>query len=257
MIDIIIEYIKNDPISFTWDVILSIGTGFFLCFMFLKNLKLVFKILISIGLGILSIVFYGLEIRIIYPVILFSIFLMCLFILKTLLKNPETLKSLNKHSGDNSNDITFTMPKEDFVNDLVETILSFSYRRMGAIITIEKNDSLNVYKRKSIKLNAEFSKELLKTIFFPNTALHDGAVIIKGSVIESAAVYYPLSDNPDVPSNLGTRHRAALGISEETDALSIVVSEETGSISYTIDGTITTNVSEEALRDVLNENINY
>ncbi|HHQ0058439.1 TPA: diadenylate cyclase, partial [Listeria monocytogenes] len=107
------------------------------------------------------------------------------------------------------------------------------------------------YIETGIPLNAKISSQLLINIFIPNTPLHDGAVIIKGNEIASAASYLPLSDSPFLSKELGTRHRAALGISEVTDSITIVVSEETGGISLTKGGELFRDVSEEELHKIL------
>ncbi len=255
MFEVLINYVINDPISFTVDILLTGFLGYLLCITFLKKIKTIYKVLITFAFVILCVVLFNLELKVVFYAFVILMCIVCFYLV--FFANLEKVKSSSRKKNNDVTNLVTRIPKDVLVNSLVETITSFSYRKMGAIITFEKHDSLNNYKRRAVKIDADFSKELLRTIFFPNTALHDGAVIIKGSVIECAAAYYPLSDNPDLPSSLGTRHRAALGISEETDAFSIIVSEETGSISYTVDGTITTNISEEVLRDVLNEHILY
>lgn len=145
--------------------------------------------------------------------------------------------------------------QETLISTLMQTVEHLSSRKIGAIITIEKEDSLNTYINKGTKLNSEISFELLTTIFMPGTALHDGAVIIRGKQIMSAAAFYPSTDKNDIPKNFGSRHRAAIGISEVTDAFTIVVSEETGKIAITMDGNLTPNVSLESLRVLLRQNI--
>ena len=152
-----------------------------------------------------------------------------------------------------------TLTDEDAKEKLIDTIIAaasyLSSRRIGAIITIEKTQNLNTYIEKGVKLDAEVTVELLKTIFFPNTALHDGAVIIRGNRIMCAGTFYTPSDKPDINSELGSRHRAAIGISEDSDAFTVIVSEESGKISTTLGGTITQGLSEEALRLSLTNHI--
>ena len=110
-----------------------------------------------------------------------------------------------------------------------------STSRTGAIMTFEKNNSLDDYINKGVKINAPISKELLTTIFYEGTTLHDGAVIIRGNMIVAASVYYIPTVKP-MNGKYGARHRASLGISEVCDAVTVVVSEETGRISLAIDG---------------------
>lgn len=124
-----------------------------------------------------------------------------------------------------------------FVKELDKAIQYMSKRRIGALITIQKETGLEDYIETGIKLDADVTGELLINIFIPNTPLHDGAVIIdRNHRIAVAAAYLPLSDNKMIPKRLGTRHRAAVGISEVTDAVTIVVSEETGGVTITRNG---------------------
>lgn len=123
--------------------------------------------------------------------------------------------------------------EEKMVKALDQAIQYMSKRRIGALITIQMNTGLEDYIVTGIKLDADITGALLINIFIPNTPLHDGAVIIKDNKIAVAAAYLPLSESNLIPKALGTRHRAAVGISEVTDALTIVVSEETGGVTIT------------------------
>lgn len=119
------------------------------------------------------------------------------------------------------------------ITALDEAIQYMSKRHIGALISIEMETGLEEYMETGIKIDADLTSQLLIQTFIPNTPLHDGAVIIKDRRLAVAAAYYPLSDNPMIPKSLGTRHHAAVGISEVTDALTIVVSEETGGVTLT------------------------
>ena len=120
-----------------------------------------------------------------------------------------------------------------------------SKRRIGALMTIEMNTGLEDYIETGIPLDADVSGELLINIFIPNTPLHDGAVIIKNNRIAVAAAYLPLSESNLIPKELGTRHRAAVGISEVTDALTIVISEETGAVTITKNNELIRNLTRQ------------
>ncbi len=122
---------------------------------------------------------------------------------------------------------------------------------MGALIAIEREMSLKPYIESGIALDAILTSELLKTIFLPSTPLHDGGVVIRERRVAAAGCFFPLSDNPALPAECGSRHRAALGLSEETDAVVVVASEETGALSVAMNGQLTRNLSSEALRDLL------
>ena len=122
-------------------------------------------------------------------------------------------------------------PVEDTVNEIAEAVEYMSRRHIGALISIEKESPLTGYIKTGIPIDAEISSEIIINAFIPNTPLHDGAMIIDDFRIASAASYLPLSESPAIPKKYGTRHRAAIGLSEETDAITVVVSEETGAIS--------------------------
>lgn len=119
---------------------------------------------------------------------------------------------------------------------IVDAVMYLSSQNIGALITIEKHRMLDQYSEKAIQIDSEISKELLINIFTPLTPLHDGAVIIKGNKIRCAGAYYVLSQRDTLDKTVGSRHRAALGIAEVTDSVTIVVSEETGSISIAYSG---------------------
>lgn len=135
----------------------------------------------------------------------------------------------------------------DLADQLLDTIDFLANRKIGALVTIERNTNLSAFISKALMINAPVSSELLATIFIPTTPLHDGAVIIRDGYILCAKAYYPSTERTDLPLHFGTRHRAAIGISEQSDALTIVVSEETGYVSVTINRQIDYNVSKETL----------
>lgn len=140
-----------------------------------------------------------------------------------------------------------------FINELDKAIQYMSKRRIGALITIQQETGLEDYIETGIKLNADVTGELLINIFIPNTPLHDGAVIInKDHKIAVAAAYLPLSDNSMIPKRLGTRHRAAVGISEVTDAITVVVSEETGGVTITRNGRFMVDMTRDEYLKYLN-----
>jgi len=141
-----------------------------------------------------------------------------------------------------------TQSTDETIEELVVTAANLASRRTGAIIVIERQIGLRNYIEGGIPLDAMVTYDLMASIFQPGSPLHDGAAIIQGDRVAAAACFLPLSVNPRVSRELGTRHRAALGLTEENDAVSIVVSEETGSISLVLDGDLQRGVSPEALR---------
>lgn len=144
---------------------------------------------------------------------------------------------------------------EHIIKEITTSCLYMSKRRIGALITLELETGVGEYAETGIRINGELTHQLLTNIFTPNTPLHDGAVIIKRNKIVAAACYLPLSESVTISKELGTRHRAALGISEVTDALTIVVSEETGTISCAKNGELIRDIDEERLAEILQKNL--
>jgi diadenylate cyclase len=140
---------------------------------------------------------------------------------------------------------------EQLINGLVMVIPMLSAKHKGALIVLEREIGLKDILETGIILNSEFSPELLYSIFMPDSPLHDGAVIIRGNKIIGANCILPLSERMDISKSMGTRHRAALGLSEQTDALIIVVSEETGNVSISLDGKITRPLEPQGLKKML------
>ena len=138
--------------------------------------------------------------------------------------------------------------RERVVYEITSAMEQLRKNRIGALIVVERDNSLHDYIEKSKKIYAEISSDLLISIFFPNNPLHDGGVIIQGDKITSAGAVFPTSDNVKISKRLGTRHRAALGISEEMDCISLVVSEETGRLSMAVGGELFYNLTLEELR---------
>src|SRR5216683_3360587 len=134
---------------------------------------------------------------------------------------------------------------------IIQTVERLAEVRIGALIALEQSIELQEAVESGIPVDCEATPEMLETIFFPNNAIHDGGVIIKDGRIAYAACIFPLTQRQDLNKSLGTRHRAAIGLSEETDAIVVVVSEENGAISYAYKGQLTRGVSQEELRAFL------
>jgi diadenylate cyclase len=140
---------------------------------------------------------------------------------------------------------------DDALADIVLAATTLSARRIGALIVIEMRDGLKTYIENGVRLDAAVTYELLVNIFVPGTPLHDGAVIVSGSRVASASSFLPLTQRLNLPKEYGTRHRAALGLSEETDAAVIVISEERGTISLARNGELTDNLEGKTLKESL------
>jgi diadenylate cyclase len=139
----------------------------------------------------------------------------------------------------------------DAYDDIVLAANLFSQNQTGALIVIEREVGLRTYIESGVAMDAKLSYDLLATIFRPSAPLHDGAVIVQNDRIAAAACFLPLSMNPVLSTQLGTRHRAGIGITEETDAIAVIASEETGAVSLAVSGTIERDLTIEQLRDRL------
>jgi diadenylate cyclase len=150
-------------------------------------------------------------------------------------------------------------PDDDNPEKTITAILKateyMAKRRIGALISLERETGMSDYIETGIPLESKISSELLINIFIPNTPLHDGAVIIQKNMVSAAACYLPLSESPFISKELGTRHRAALGISEVTDSITIVVSEETGGISLTKNGELHRDLKTEEFKELLSNEL--
>lgn len=145
---------------------------------------------------------------------------------------------------------------EKTINEIVKASFEMGRARTGALIVIEQNESLRDYERTGIEVDGIVTSQLLINIFEHNTPLHDGAVIVRGNRITSATCYLPLSDNLDLSKELGTRHRAGVGISEATDSLTVIVSEETGKVSVAYEGRLERGLSSDELKARLQQILN-
>lgn len=142
--------------------------------------------------------------------------------------------------------------ESEIIKEVARAALSLSKKKIGALIAIERESKLSHYVESGVELDAMVTTELLTTIFMPNTPLHDGGIVISGDRVVGAGCLFPLTQNPKISKTLGTRHRAGLGLSEETDAAVIVISEETGGISVATAGRLTHDLDKDALERILN-----
>lgn len=173
---------------------------------------------------------------------------------------PELRKALEQLGRQNiiSSVFSFDSAKESearfsdkTVNELIKAVFEMAKVKTGALIVIEKKTPLNEYERTGITLDSVITSQLLINIFEKNTPLHDGAVIVRGNRITSATCYLPLSDNMALSKDLGTRHRAGVGISEATDSMTVIVSEETGKISVAYKGELERSLDGDRLKERL------
>ena len=163
---------------------------------------------------------------------------------------PEIRRGLVR-LGQNPVVNVFLQARTAVVDELVEACTTMARRNVGALIAIQRVDGLRNYIETGTRLDAEVSARLISTIFQKETPLHDGAIIVQGPRIAAAECLFRLSENPDITKDLGTRHRAGVGLTEESDAVAVMVSEQTGGISVSVSGEITLGLSAEDLHAVL------
>lgn len=143
------------------------------------------------------------------------------------------------------------LERREVADEILLALSQLSQQHIGALIVVERNIGLRTFVESGLNLDACISRDLLLSIFYPKTALHDGAVIVQGDRIVAAACFLPLTTRPELTAKLGTRHRAAIGVTEETDCLALVVSEETGRISVASAGEIELDVKVERINEIL------
>ena len=241
--------ISIDLIRKILDVLLVWGLLYFILKSLRKNVKMIllFKIILIIVIikllsVFLSLVTVGFLIDYIIEWVPLALIVIFQPEIRTALDNLSHVKLLGKHKTLSLNE------RETTVNEIIRSIDNLRRQRMGALIVIERDDSLAKYINNAQRVYAEVTSPLLTAVFFLNNPLHDGGVIIQGNQIACANALFPTSENPSVVRRLGTRHLAALGISEQSDCISIILSEETSRISLAISGKLLYNLSLDELR---------
>ena len=248
--DVVITFKNLIDISIVWILVYAIIKN-------LKgNIKMVFLLKGVIILGILKLLSTWLDLRVtglILEYILNWGVIALIIIFQPEIRNA--LEQLGKKQLVTKHRSLTMDEREKIVYELMNAIDYMRKAKIGGLIVIEREISLNDYIEKSKTLYADISSDLLISIFFPRNPLHDGGVIIQGNRITSAGAVFPISLNGKINKKLGTRHRAALGISEESDCIAIVVSEESGKISIAINGTLNYNLSIDDARMILIEEL--
>lgn len=246
-------------LSSIWNIvtkIIDICMVWYMIYFLLKNLKnnikmvLIFKgIIVLIVLKLLSnwlnLVTVGLLLE--YVIMWGPLAIIIIFQpeIRTVLEQLGRSQLLGRHK------ILTNDERERIVGSIMEAVEYLRKNRFGALIAIERNVSLQEYIAPAIKLYADISPQILESIFYPNSALHDGGAIIQGTKITCAGSVFRTSMDGKLNKSLGTRHRAALGLAEESDAIVLIVSEETGRISIAVDGTMNYNLSLEEFKRLL------
>jgi diadenylate cyclase len=175
------------------------------------------------------------------------------FIALVVIFAPEMRRGLTRISQSPLLSPLFHGTPAKLVDEISHAAIRLSKNRIGMMVAIERDVGLGEYIEQGVTINGELSHELLESIFYPGSALHDGAVVIQNDQVAAAGCLFPLTDDPAISKTTGTRHRAAIGISEQTDAIAVVVSEETGRISIAVGGKLTTDLTQKALEQALRE----
>ena len=188
----------------------------------------------------------------IYGTILPSYLVICVILLA-----PELRRAMEYHKKEDTKRHEMMMTPTQATKDAIcDAVFDMSSQKVGALITIELQMSLEQYAERAISLNADISKELLEQIFIKDSPLHDGGVIIRGNKIVCSAAYYTLTEDQSLAKTVGSRHRAGVGISEITDSVTIIVSEETGNVHVATSGFMKQMATKAELADYLNMTIN-
>lgn len=263
--DIIINLSTNLDIKSPWDVVRTIIDISIVSFVIYKLIKLVRETRAwQLIKGILVIVvaarvseflgFKTLSFILRLTIEYMAIILVVLF-------QPEFRRGLEQLGRSRFRNF-FSIEEEDWtikvkalIEEIVKAVTEMSRTFTGALIVIERETKIGEIINSGTKLESNITSELLINIFTPNTPLHDGAVVIRDNQIEAAACFLPLTENPNLSKELGTRHRAALGISEVSDSIVVVVSEESGKISVALNGGLTRNLTSDTLRKALSKNL--
>lgn len=237
-------------IQVTWRVLLDIGLVAFIYYNIIVLVRGTRAAAVLYGLVIVLVVYYLAEKLNLYTLnTLLGEFLTSLFLVVVILFKTDIRKALA--SVGTKRFWTKSNVRDDTLDQLTKAVMTMAHTSTGAIIVIEKNMPLGDIIERGIELDAKVNTELIETIFVTDTPLHDGAIIVRRDRIVAAACILPLSNKLRGQPMYGTRHRAALGISEGSDAITIVVSEERGEVSVAMNGRLTTSLDETRLRRVL------
>ena len=259
----VVGYIQNlqaNPLRLI-SLIIDLTIVIFLMYKFIKMIKSsrVWQLVKGIALLIvLTLVSGWLHLDILHylltSIMTYGVIVMIVIFQPELRRGLEQLGSnkLTKFFGIDKDIITKT--KEDMYKIVIATE-ELSKSKTGGLIVIERDIKISDIAESGVEINADVSPQLLVNLFVPNTPLHDGAVIISNNRITAAACILPLANDKEIAKELGTRHRAAIGISKETDSIAVVISEETGKVSVAKDGTLIADVDEETLKKLLIKNI--
>jgi len=250
----VIEFFTNSPLAtLRWEDLLDIALLtyiFYRVFLILRGTRAFQSLIGLLGLGIIYMVAQKLQLFAIHWVL--ESFFVYLVLAVLILFQNDIRRGLARAGGRFAQGFA-TIPEASAHEEVVRSAFALASRRIGAIMVIERGASLDDYAEVGHRLDAQVSQELLLALFHPTSPLHDGAVLVQSGLATAAKVFLPLSLSKDIARYFGTRHRAALGLSEETDAVVIVVSEERGTVSLVLGGALTPVQDTNELRQRLQE----
>ena len=251
----IFNALKSSLLYFTWKDVIDILLLAVVIYWLLKLTSKTWAMQVLKGLGIILVAAWVMDfLHLAGTAWILNYVLQIGALLIVIIFQPELRRALAKLGRGR---IELTPPNvinaQEMVENILKAVLNLSKKRVGALIVFERKTGLKEVIESGTRLSAVISAELLENLFFTNSPLHDGAVIIREDTIEAAGCFLPLSDNKQIGQELGTRHRAALGISEVSDSVTLVISEETGVISVAQDGTLIRYLDSKAIRDLLEE----
>jgi diadenylate cyclase len=251
-----LEPLKNALENFEFRDLVDIIIVAFILYMLIRLFTKTRAIRMVIGLGIILIFARIFDLLNLSAVSwLLSWVLQASTVLLVVLFQPEIRRALEK-LGQGSFFSRVREPAKDaarLIDEFSRAILNMAKHKVGAILVFERKTGLSEVLESGTMLDADVSSELIENVFYPNTPLHDGAMVVRDGRITAAGCFLPLSENKQIASELGTRHRAALGVSEISDAYVIVVSEERGTITFVFDGKLKRNIDSKELRKILTE----
>lgn len=247
----VIQFFENYPaVRICLDAYFALLIISLLVFLAIKIKKIFVLVIVGIFIGVVS--WFAQQVDLTISKHLYSAFFAAYLIICVVLTAPEIRKLMDTNRKIDTRADMFISSTESTREAIVEAVFHMSSTKVGALITIEQHNSLDQYAERAIQLNSDISKELLEQIFIKDSPLHDGGVIIRGNKIVCAGAYYVLTQDESLDKTVGSRHRAGVGISEITDSLTIIVSEETGAVHVATAGCMVAIDNKASLLEYIN-----
>ncbi|MDE7100458.1 MAG: diadenylate cyclase [Anaeroplasmataceae bacterium] len=247
----LIQFFQDYPIArICLDAYLALLVVSLLVFLAVKIKKIFVLILVGILIGLIS--WFAGQVGLIISKYLYAAFFASYLLICVVLTAPDLRKLMDTNRKIDTRADMLVSSTEATREAIVEAVFHMSSTKVGALITIEQHNSLDQYAERAIQLNSDISKELLEQIFIKDSPLHDGGVIIRGNKIVCAGAYYVLTQDETLDKTIGSRHRAGVGVSEITDSLTIIVSEETGAVHVATAGCMVAIDNKASLLEYIN-----